>query len=195
MSFLRTNIFQSHFNYISDSISFFKNDNISKIMWSSNNIFTVSVNKTSDLLQLIFTKEATLGFHFFTNKLNHYFLKRKLHTKLIQLVPLIVFFLCLTLSLPFIIHLFYFIHSIIYFILLSPFFLLSPPYFQLSKRLTQLLCSLPVALFPFHLPIILLIIFDVLTPHPFIRRLTLFWGWHSCLTVCQSLSTYSYPNN
>ena len=34
--------------------------------------------------------------------------------------------------------------------------------------------------------------FYLLTPHPLILILTLFWGWHSCLTVCQSLNTYSF---
>ena len=34
--------------------------------------------------------------------------------------------------------------------------------------------------------------FYLLTPHPLILILTLFWGWHSCSTVCQSLNTYSF---
>ena len=59
-------------------------------------------------------------------------------------------------------------------------------------RLTWLLCNLPVPLFPFHFPIILLFILYLLTPHPLILILTLFWGWHSWLTVCQSLNTYSF---
>ena len=37
-----------------------------------------------------------------------------------------------------------------------------------------------------------LLLFYLLTPHPLILILTLFWGWHSCLTVCQSLNTYSF---
>ena len=65
-------------------------------MLSSYSIFTVSVNKPSGLLQFVFTKEATLRFHFFTNMFfffftYHYFLREILHIKVIEVIPLIVF--------------------------------------------------------------------------------------------------------
>ena len=63
-------------------------------MLSSYSIFTVSVNKPSGLLQFVFTKEATLRFHFFTNMCFFYlslFLKGNLHIKVIEVIPLIVF--------------------------------------------------------------------------------------------------------
>ena len=61
-------------------------------MWNSYSIFTVSVNKPSGLLQFVFTKEATLRFHFFTNIFYlSLFLKKKLHIKVIKVIPLFVF--------------------------------------------------------------------------------------------------------
>ena len=63
-------------------------------MLSSYSIFTVSVNKPSGLLQFVFTKEATLNFHFFTNMFFFYlslFLKGNLRIKVIEVIPLIVF--------------------------------------------------------------------------------------------------------
>ena len=138
------------------------------------------------LIIICFHLKSNFTFSFFNKHVFYLslFLKRKLHIKVIEVIPLIVFFVfvlfCFVFFFPLftpesllIIHLFYFISLFLLFILvhfiithfnywfffLFSFFLLSPLYFQLSKRLTWLLCSLPVPLFPFHLPIILLIIF------------------------------------
>ena len=129
------------------------------------------------------------------------FLKRKLHIKVIEVIHLIVFSFVYPRSLSFIIHLFYFISFILSFILfhfiMKNFFFFPP--FPLLSSLFLTLQEVDMTALQFAGPSFPLsssyhpsYYFYLLTPHPLILILTLFWGWHSCLTVCQSLNTYSF---
>ena len=152
-------------------------------MWSSYSVFTIYQLTTIWLIIICFHLKSNFTFSFFNKHVFYLslFLKRKLHIKVIEVINSFNCFFCFCFVLFFplftpesllIIHLFYFISLFLLFILfhfiiihfnywfffLFSFFLLSPLYFQLSKRLTWLLCSLPDPQFPFHLPIIPLII-------------------------------------
>ena len=142
-------------------------------------------------------------------------MKRKLQIKLAYSSnSFVFFFLFLTPSLSFI-HLFYFISFILSFILFhfikNNFFLflflfiylfiffLYFPTFPLLSSLFLTLQEVDMTALQFAGPSFPLsssyhpsYYFYLLTPHPLILILTLFWGWHSCLTVCQSLNTYSF---
>ena len=130
------------------------------------------------------------------------FLKRKLHIKVIEVIHLIVFSFVYPRSLSFIIHLFYFISFILSFILFQ--FIINfkwfPPFFfPLLSSLFLTFQEVDMTALQFAGPSFPLsssyhpsYYFYLLTPHPLILILTLFWGWHSCLTVCQFLNTYSF---
>ena len=127
------------------------------------------------------------------------FLKRKVHIKVIEVIPLIVFsfvypgvspllFIYFILFHSFY-HLFYFISIIINFKLFFPTLCSLFLTFQ-EVDMTALQFAGPS--FPLSSSYHPSYYFYLLTPHPLILILTLFWGWHSCLTVCQSLNTYSF---
>ena len=127
-------------------------------------------------------------------------LKRKLHIKVIEAISLIVFsfvypgvspllFIYFILFHSFY-HLFYFILLLLTLMFFSPFPPLSSLFLTFQEvDMTALQFAGPS--FPLSSSYHPSYYFYLLTPHPLILILTLFWGWLSCLTVCQSLNTYS----
>ena len=125
-----------------------------------------------------------------------------MHIKVIEVIPLIVFFFPLftpesLLYYSFI--LFYLTLSIIYF---TSFYYYKFNFFFSFSSSLFFIFNFPRAwhdcfevcrsLFSPFIFLSSFLLFYLLTPHPLILILTLFWGWHSCSTVCQSLNTYSF---
>ena len=126
------------------------------------------------------------------------FLKRKLHIKVIEVIPLFVFFfLCLTRSLSFIIHLFYFISFILSFIL---FHFIIKIYIYIYIYIFLFFYFLYIFFSSFSSSLFFIFNFPR--------------GWRNCFAVCRSLfspfiflssfllflpsnpsSSYTYPNS
>ena len=161
-------------------------------MWSSYSVFTISVNNHLAYYNLFSPKKLLYVFIFSQTC----FLLINIFKEVIPLFvfsfvyprvsPLLFIYFILFHSFY---HLFYFILLLLILMFFSPFPPLSSLFLTFQEvDMTALQFTGPS--FPLSSSYHPSYYFYLLTP--LILTLTLFWGWHSCFTVCQSLNTYSF---